>query len=475
MDLTNLTALAEQLNISERTLKEDIDMIVSKNEIFDLTYYPNHIGLKFQNNQSIQTVYQYILTNSDGFRLIEVLLYKGAMTMNEMADYLFISKSTIYRFLPAIKVALEDQYNISISNTPLSFLGKEEDIRYFLGQFVEERYLQNPLPLDEFHEKLLEQFLLAVSEIIGTEMNYITVNIIKKAIYVNYVRTKLGYLVNEKPIREEIIAYCLSDKVPFYPILTNYFNHIDLPLDREDMMQIFSGFLDKQFYYNVEELIQAATTDEIAAASYTQLNLYLTTLSEHFSIPLINKDLVIWAMHASTFIYKSEIKANYILYNRKGKFVQKVKELFPESYYEAYHFVERYLTSMGIEKDPTFADHLFYTLFSHWQYLSTTLIQSDRPIKAVIFSNLGIYHAQMLESQLALSFADLISFTVYTKPSLDYETLPNDGFNLMIANHPLPRIVDMETVTIQTFPMHEDIMKIYNACNNIKQHMVLEK
>ncbi|WP_158607396.1 helix-turn-helix domain-containing protein [Aerococcus agrisoli] len=122
--LQNIQDLAEKLNVSERTLKEDIEGILEYDKIFDLKYYTNHIALRFQNNQSIQTVYKYVLSNSDAFRLIEALLYHGSMSMEEMVDHLFLSRSTIYRILPNIKKALETQFNISISNTPLSFVGK---------------------------------------------------------------------------------------------------------------------------------------------------------------------------------------------------------------------------------------------------------------------------------------------------------------------------------------------------------------
>ncbi|WP_255421230.1 M protein trans-acting positive regulator PRD domain-containing protein [Aerococcus agrisoli] len=323
-------------------------------------------------------------------------------------------------------------------------------------------------PLTEFDSASLEKFLIIIAKLLHTEMNYTTINVIKKRVYVNYIRAKLGYHADEQEVKEDIIDYCLSDKAPFYEVFSTFFKNIGFELNRANLLNLFSEFIIKRFYYSFDDMIQAATEDLPTSKSYIALNRMLTNLSEIFKIPITNKDFVVWTLHNTAALYKTEVNSNYILYNRKHTFVLKTKASFPKFYEASYKQIQDYLTLVGITDD-AFTDHLYYTLFTHWRNLSTALLKAEQPIKAIIFSNFDIYHAKMVKSQFELSFSGLIDFSVYSSPTVDYASLIDSDYDLIIANFPIPEVTNMEIVTINTLPTQEDVLKVYNAVNNLKK------
>ncbi|XJS10207.1 M protein trans-acting positive regulator PRD domain-containing protein [Aerococcaceae bacterium WGS1372] len=436
-------------------------------DFFELTTHANYIDLQFNNNQNIQTVYQYIIKNSDAFRLIEALLYNGSMSMEEMVNQLYLSRSTIYRILPTIRQSLKRQYRISINTTPLEFVGDESDIRFFLTQFIAKRYLNETLSLKHFNDKLLQELLIEIGYLLNTEVNYTTMNVIIQRVYTNYLRTKLGYDLLDVPVREDVIDHLLTTSTDAHRLLKDFYNKLQLPLNRENLINLFSDFILEGYYYSVDEMMNSLGDNPQTQKSYIKLSQLLNELSNLFNIPLETKDFLIYILHNTIQLYKHEVNSNYILFDRKGIFVEKTRDQFPKFTEESYKRLGQYLADMGIHDDADFTNHIYYTLVTHWENLSIHLTKVTTRIRALILSDFDIYHARMMQANLENSLVHYVDFSVYSNQILDYSFIDPTEFDLIIANFPLPSTTDTETVTINTFPSDDDVLRIFNLCHSI--------
>lgn len=461
--------LATRLNVSERTLKADLDNLEKLDYLFKLTNQANYIQLKFNHNQNIQTVYQYVMEKSDAFRIIEALLYNGSMSMDEMVEHLYVSRSTIYRILPSIQNALEEQFRISISSSPIDFVGDEGDIRFFLSQFIAERYVNSTLSFEHFDEASLRNFLIEIGKALNTEVNYTTIIVVSHRVYTNYLRTKLGYVQEGLLVQEDVVDTLMAPQSSSYKFLKVFFNKLQLLLTRENFINLFSDFLLEGYYYSVEEMMNSIGNQLKTQKSYLKLSKLLTELSNLFHLAFENKDFLIYILHNTMRLYKHEVYSNYILFNRKGTFVERTRKQFPQFTKESYTRLSQYLDDMGIHDDPNFTNHMYYTLFTHWKNLTIHLNRINNPVRALILSDFDIYHANMLQSHLENSLIHYMEFSVYSSPIIDYSLFASNEFDLIIANFPLPTIPNTETVTVNTFPTDEDVLRIFNLSLFIAQ------
>lgn len=452
--------IATLMDSSERTIHDDIDVINQSATLFSITSTSKSVQIHYNTNQNIQTVYQHVLSDTAAFNIIEAIFSQGSVSLTYLTDTLDLSRSTLYRLIGKINPILLDRFNIEISFNPFAFVGSEVDIRYFLTQFVSERYLGETIPISLVDTDLLEKVMIEISTHINAVMNYTTLRIIKNTIIVNAIRLQQGYFYKDIAVQDEFIHSVMDISSPIYSQLKVFFDKLKIPFHSLYVSDLFTSFILKGYYYSPAEMKMAYDSDKSLQKSYTALDTLVSELSSNFNLALPNKDDLIYHLHSTAQLYKFEMNSNYILFDSKGLFVENLDTHYTAFVSSGITAIKDYLTIMGIEYHEEFVNHFFYKIFTHWKDLSHSLFNNIKKMTAVIFSAFDINHAKMLKSQLELQFANQIEFTVYEGSQLDCQTVVESNYDIIIANYPLPEIKDKHTVIIRSVPTSQDIASI---------------
>ncbi|MDY4307973.1 helix-turn-helix domain-containing protein [Enterococcus mundtii] len=68
--------------------------------------------------------------------MMDLLLHNKTYSTEQLSDYLMISRSSIFNIIRHMNEVLKE-YRISIATGPLTFIGKEEDIRFYSFLFIQ--------------------------------------------------------------------------------------------------------------------------------------------------------------------------------------------------------------------------------------------------------------------------------------------------------------------------------------------------
>ncbi|MGG5312353.1 hypothetical protein IGL24_001047 [Enterococcus sp. DIV2371] len=131
-----LSDLSQELGTSKPTLRKDIDIINSSlpTNDFQLTYNDQGFLQITQQEISVDSVITRLAKDTTIYRMMDLLLHDKAYTTEELSEHLMISRSSIFNIIRHMNEVLKE-YRVSIATGPLTFIGKEEDIRFLLFSF----------------------------------------------------------------------------------------------------------------------------------------------------------------------------------------------------------------------------------------------------------------------------------------------------------------------------------------------------
>lgn len=468
--------LASRLESSQRTISDDIDTISEIATQFTIHSTGPTVELIYKSNQNIQTVYRYFLSTSKGFMIINEILKHGSLTLDDLVSKLNLSRSTLYRLLSKMNIELKERYSIEISFNPFKFIGKEIDIRYFLTQFITERYFDTLSEISWLNIESLDNLLIFLNQDLNTTIDYTILRTVKHSIIINAIRLKQGfYEFDDVEFRQDLVEQLLDKHPLIREQLTYLFKSNNVPFEVKLVYDLFKGSLLKNYYYSPKELLYALDGNPTLRTSYNRLKAMLHTISEQFTLSLPNEEDLIYYLFSSVTLYKFVMNSSYILYDAKGLFVKDLVKHHPSFVDACKAQLVEYLNASSIEYHPDFLNHLIYILYTHWENLSTSLYTNGRIVKALIISAFDINHALMVKSQLTFQFSNRIHFDVYTDALLDFDSLSQSDYDIIIGNYPLPKLSDKHTLTIRSIITIEDTIALLNILNemfdsNPKEH-----
>ncbi|TPR55093.1 helix-turn-helix domain-containing protein [Enterococcus sp. OL5] len=187
--------LSERLEVSQRTLITDIGYLKTHFEkSARFTYNSNRYTFEETDRLFYQEQKQELLVDEVLFEIIGNIFYGEVDTLTALADYYSYSESTLRRFLVLAQKALID-YDLEVSFTPVTIIGKEENIRKFFFDFYYEG-AQTPHtlhPPKDLHELLIEELSEHLGEYeLGTGC---TVTAFYYLLYITMERNRQGLTV----------------------------------------------------------------------------------------------------------------------------------------------------------------------------------------------------------------------------------------------------------------------------------------
>ncbi|MBC2265009.1 hypothetical protein HCB37_10830 [Listeria booriae] len=127
-----LDEISDTLNTSLRTLKRDVQEIENMEE--NLIIKHSASMLEITDNELVDFVLAELAEKSPLFAITKNIFEGRYLNIDEWADELYISTSTLYRYLNHFKEILAD-FHLKLELSPVAIKGSEVNIRYFFHYF----------------------------------------------------------------------------------------------------------------------------------------------------------------------------------------------------------------------------------------------------------------------------------------------------------------------------------------------------
>ncbi|MBC1554159.1 HTH domain-containing protein [Listeria booriae] len=129
-----LEEIADNFGISKRTLFRDIkdlNHIFSDENVLEHTTFS---GYTINHKHLIEDLVVQVSEQSPLYKIVSNVYDEIFLTIDEWADDLFLSTSTLYRYLGYLKKILKE-YKLELKLTPVAIVGEEVNIRHFYFHF----------------------------------------------------------------------------------------------------------------------------------------------------------------------------------------------------------------------------------------------------------------------------------------------------------------------------------------------------
>ncbi|EUJ35019.1 mga helix-turn-helix domain-containing protein [Listeria weihenstephanensis FSL R9-0317] len=129
-----LEEISEEFHVSQKTLERDIrelEQAFPERDFFSISKVQ---GYRINDKLAIDDLLMVVSKQSPLFQIISNVYEEIFLSIDEWADELFLSTSTLYRYLQHLR-ALLAEFKLTLTTNPVDIQGKEENIRYFYYYF----------------------------------------------------------------------------------------------------------------------------------------------------------------------------------------------------------------------------------------------------------------------------------------------------------------------------------------------------
>lgn len=249
-------ALSEELGLSVfqiKNLVSEIERDLATYELqnyftLDLTTGRNSVKFNRTTEKSIYLLVANYAKHSKFQQLVHFILSEQGETIFDLEDYLFISRSQVYRLIRKFEELVKD-YDVKITKN-LRFEGTEWNIREFLYQFYTTLYSNCSFPCHSEKLVLYKEMIesLNQSNLFPGKISDSKYNKLLYRLAVKMSRNEHGYAIENLPVEmnKNDISF---QKV--YAVLENYLQGSEKEKNAEVMQLVF--FLDTEEFISIRK------------------------------------------------------------------------------------------------------------------------------------------------------------------------------------------------------------------------------
>jgi hypothetical protein len=465
-----LSDLSDELNCSDRVLKDDMTYFRDNFSEFEIESSYRGVRLVFKQDKGLKFLYRKILSESTVYHLLEIIFLNENKSIVELANTLFVSTSTLYRMIDQINDEVL-KFDFKVESSPCRVIGQEENIRYFYYQYFFEKYSHLHWPFKTVDEEAVDQLLNFFIDITQIPADFAFYNVFKTVTVTNLIRYKNGHEVDTEDIAinfDEIIPH-LEDYAENFK---QFEEALQLNIDSDLIHQLFTPYVQEEFSLSVERMFEKAEINQKLANEITLLEDILTNIATANEIPVVNKEFLILALINSAHLEYQEPQSGYILYNRNKYFAEAIQAEFPKFYQLLYEGMKTYRQFLRKPMTEDGINFFIYTLFTFWPNLVPALRKKFADIQVIIISNRHSTHARMLKDFIEHELPNQLTIDIYTAMDLNSEILEALDCDFIVSNFPLPDLESKDSVYIEKVPTYNDLRKIQNVIDALikKQH-----
>lgn len=464
-DWISFQELAKELECSERILKYDVNYFKDTFFYFKIESSPHGIRLVFNKNKGFKNIYQSIFDSSHAFQLLELLFFEENYSINDLADRLYISASSLYRLINQVNEVLIE-YDFQIDTHPCRLIGAEDKIRYFYYKYFFEKYTILTWPYEEMNQPIINDLLEFFIMMTNFKVDFAYYNMAKLILFINFSRYQRKHYIASDSINLDDMISTLTiskHKIEFFE------NKYRLNLDQTFISQIFSPFIQTNYFFSYEQLIAESKINSHLAIQIKQIEKLLLEIAEDNKIDLLNKESLILEFYNAELLENYDPRSGYILYDRNRLFLEQLKNHYPLFYQSINQHVREYREALGLDLIDKNINFMLYTLVVEWDNSLAQLQKNIDEVKVLILSNRTVSHSHLLKYILETEFPQALAVDIFTGSILSVAELEKIPYDFIISNFPIPNLTNKESFYIENFPSKNQLVQIQKYINKLQK------
>ena len=435
----HLKELAKRLDCTERSLKEDLSNLRSTFDDFIIESSTNGIKLSYEDSVGLEVIYHHFFKESQAFALIEYLFFHKDVSNEYICRKFDLSHQSFYRLIRTINQKLQTKYNIKIDLKPLNLVGDEIDVRFFYAQYFSERYYYMEWPFPEFKEEAVTDLITFFFKLYGYPLTFSVLRSYKVLLTVYLSRIKQGYFI-DMPTNYDVYKDQYQGVTNVEEMLRYFSLQLGVELNGKVLEQFFIIFIQENFYFSPESLIEAAATDSYAKKSTTLIKDMFRELCYTYDLDIENLDEMLMHVHNTSHLGRKELFSEFLLFDIKTNTNEDFKSIFPAFYDDLRNYLIIYMKTMKHDLNEEILKHMIYTVYTHWERLLPQLLRRRKSIKVLIISRFDDHHAKSMIDFLNFYCTDNFEFTQMIKYNLTVDDIENSDADVVVANFMIPKL-----------------------------------
>lgn len=437
--LLDYRKVCHYLDCSFLTLQTEISTLKTFPEIEDMSYQPSHLAITYKEQYGTQKFYQTILKDSPSLNLLKLIFFSECETMEELADKLFISLSTLKRLLKKTNSYLTTRYHFKVDLKKLVFIGEEKAIRLFFLKYFSEINSIDDWPFTPYIPKdLIEDLVSFVAEKQKWQMDFSQYQHLLIYATVNLIRYLDGYQKGNLSCLNHNLSKQLAQSPKNHFLRQRFHENFKKPLDDQTFTDLFSSFLSEELLCNPKQV----SLSENKFLHFKTWRHLLLCLEGEIHLPITNKDEIIMRCHNALELGNEDFYLNFLVYDYRKEFLDYFSQDYPHFMQEVQKHANLMIREYPSEIIDYTVDHLTYLLLMTWENLFLHLSQHIEKQKLMVVERGKGSLGHFLQVYLG-QFFEISIFTDYNLAHLN-----TDDCDLIITDTLLS---EMEGVTVLYF------------------------
>lgn len=459
-EYVKFTELSKEMATSERNIRENLQDLKELTNMMTIDIHSEMVKLSFHKNMGMEALTRHFIKNNFSFNLLERLFFYDHLHLDKLAEELYVSPSTLYRYFNKIEEIIGRDFNLWIETNPCQVMGDENNIRDFYITFFSEKYGVFEWPFDcVISSDLSERLIDDVLEALDLDFDFSFRRHMRFVFAIGLTRyQKKNYLnQNLSPRKINIVERIekITDKEKYEKLLNK-------EIDKHFLYEMFTPFLNDNVLYTSAELVDSANENQTISKNYFKLLNIFRTLSNKYKVPIEDQDAVIVGVHSTFYLGSSEPYAHFLIYDKKKEFLDNVARDFPHFYKDLKEHVIEFFNQTDTKTDDKLLNHMIYTFMTHWRNLFTHLNKTKPKYKIYVISNNDREHSLMLKEVLETEFTNQLDITI-GKDTRDIKNIcPGGEYDLVVTNFPFEEVGSTPLVCVENYPTKNDMLLVRN-------------
>lgn len=451
--------LIDICGVSIKTIQDDVQKL---NEIIKPLFIKkislNEYQLIHVDYISCDYIYSCILSESLEFTILEKIFYEEEEYLEDYANSLFISLSTLKRTISKINKQIKHE-GFQISTNPVQIVGDEDIICRTMMHFFKEKYIKFSFPFNDTQKQLFDKLVFNMLAIEKNFFNLADLEKFKLIVYTSLIRLQNGHHYSQLNIQN------LKFKQTLLFLEDNLFKQafeeeFKIELSEKNVIELTYPMSKEDFVFNQKELKNFISKSKIDKEKYESIYAFINDIEKTLSICLSSekRNLIILDLFNIQFWTRAK---TYLIYNFKHNFFINLSKNYPL----IAHFI-----SEKVKNDPYFKrykkheiEEIMYILITHWDSLIFAIQDFYPKFKIGVFMLSDLEHTRFMAKILNQQFSH--QFTFETIESLDFEI--NDSefnkYDIILTNISNLSQDRFKIISVDLYPSANDLKKIYDS------------
>ncbi|WP_165994874.1 helix-turn-helix domain-containing protein [Streptococcus catagoni] len=429
-------SICQRLNCSFLTLQTEIANLHSFPEVTDVAYISPHLKISYKDQYGTKKLYQSVLQDSPALRLLEILFYKPARSLDDLAEHMYMSLSTLKRLLNRTNQYLMAHFQICIDKKHLTFTGEETAIRLFFLKYFSESYDCHIWPLEQFiREEDMNQLVSYLLADKKAEVGFALHRHLKLLVAINFYRQSRGYYLHSPASVRETFEV-LTNHPELRPLSKRLSQKYQVHLSDQALSDMLSPYYSQRIVLNSELIpyqeVSPLHRNDMPFASWLAV---LDQLEAQLRIPMANKDQIVTVLNNAYMLGKADHHHNFLIYDPRQECMDFFKEEYPYFFSKLCQSLEELFKQKRLPCPESTLYDLVYILVAYWDNLYVHLSQMIQHHRLLVIEK-GTSNVGQFLKAYAGQFFDI---AIFKSPSLDVDYI-RDNFDLVLTDIILPEI-----------------------------------